>query len=1250
MNKGLSRTEKKRERELKLIQLIREANAGGKPVPHHLLKASQLENIVDIDGIISPLIEKYSPIIRNELERLAGEDSAGDTKHSIRSLRKEDCRIKCKKCDDGWVDVSENLEQKMDESHVSIINMLKESGTIELGALAPTALQIERDEYSCLKCGQPIDNIGMEIGRSERLHRISNVTIRSILLTVLGTPIVKGNERFWLVNQKNNRKVGIKLPKSNRCLWMNDRDKATQSVTCPQCKSPVGSSCKSKAGKNIVTHKKRVYQYYETEEIEEPCSDEGDTLEEIMALQYNDKIQRTIVEDLLTLASENNSTINIDNEEWVVGSSSSQKKGGSFRALGLNLMYNLAKEINGLVSDEKRKEKGGEFDTWCERMAGEIIYAIDGANLSLIELKSPRYMLEKDSLKKGQRTSSSTMIQTCVEFTQEIIKTIPEKELERIRNEISSDSLRPMIVPPQPWSKDGDEYVGGYKEYNAPLITNAHQMSVTKHPQFEPSERCLDALNDLQETRWGINNEVVKIVKDVLNNRISQDVNTLLELTLEDNKFVATLTDFDYSYLSFESVREWKRDIACANDDVGKQLYHVYNLDYRGRVYTTAHRLNPQGDDVSRSMLTFSDSVKLNERGWYWIRVHTVAIWQGRCSGQYEWIPEKGMTLDEMAEWAKRPDFIEAMGEIVDNPIDNLHLWADEDIFTKKCEGFQRISITKEFYDIIKETSGRGVGGTSHLPIRQDASSNIYQHQALLLLDKGMADKVNVIPKEDKIKSDVYQLIANNVELDFNEGPLSELTTEQQNEIRKFTKKRSTAKGPVMTVGYGAKTPGIKESFLTHNGESKDGGGRVLEVWIQNEGEWELVECAHYKSKLAIILSNVPINKHSKIAMKIAQEYVAAIKLVLPNYNMVEKRMKGIYNAMTTDDNDYENKNMTKEVLKNKLERRGLSTSFGKDEMIELVEKYAEKEWLKQNDISSMNGNNLEEKLKELNQPTSDTRPWLIECLIADDEDSDADTQQSDNELYAKWMLPDGSRVTLVSLKRSDSDPIPRSDYLRNKGKDQDIIQQHVNKLNDSCEKLSNEKLIDDEGNILWDNIRNPLGLEIDDDNCHGSLNKEELNKIRDTEENGDKMVRILANIANKSSPPSISIRRQNRERNKKGERRATPPGFIHSYDACHLRGIALHMKQKAEENERPFQFWGVHDSFGVGANDVDEMRGAIINELVKLYTTNPFNRFPNNQKIRDWVNLNPIGTLDISEVAKVDDEGYPLSEWFVGP
>jgi|GEM_PF-5607054 len=1250
MNKGLVKSQNNL-RVKKLTQLQREYNVLGKPIPHHLLVESQLENIVDIDEIISPLVDEYAPIIRNELERLAGKDSGGDTKHSLASLRKEDCRIKCQKCGVGWIDVSENLEIKYDDAHESFINNLKEKGTIELGALAPIPLGIISSEFSCNKCGQTIDDIGMEIGISERFHRISECTIRSILLSVLENPIVKGNEKFWLANQKDNRKVGIKLPKSNRCLWMNDRDAAKQSVACPECESPIDSACKSKAGKNTVTHKKRVYQYYETKGIEEPHSDEDDSLEEIMALQYNDKIQRTIVEDLLTLASENNSTINIDNEIWIVGSSSSQKEGGSFRALGLNLMYNLAKEIKGLVSDKKKNEEGGKFDYWCERLAVEIIYAIDGGQLDLIEIISPRYMNNKDE-KESKRDDASSMIQTCTRFTQKIVETISKNKLERIRNEISRESLRPMIVPPLPWRKDDDEYHGGYLKYDGSLISNAHQLSVTKHPQFEPSESCIDALNALQQTRWGINNGVVKIVEDVLNNRINHYVNTLLVLTLEKNKFVATIREQDYSYLSYDSVREWKRDIKCAKVDAEKQLYHVYNLDYRGRVYTTAHRLDPQGDDVSRALLTFSDPVKINERGWYWLRVHTVAIWQGRRnSSEHEWIPEKGMTLDEMAEWANRTDFIEAMKQIANEPMENLSLWAEGDIFTKKCEGFQRIAITKEFHKIIIETSGKGVGGTSDLPIRQDASTNIYQHMALLIRDKEMAAKVNAILNNHGRKSDVYQLVADRIELNFDEGILSELTTEQQNEIREFVKKRSTAKGPVMTGGYGATQ--FAELFMTHNGKSERRGGRLLYVWIKNdEGKWRRDKCAHYKSKLGKILLNIPIDKHQGIANEIATAYVSALKIVLPNYLMTNKILKKIYHAVTIDDYDYQNTHMTKKILKKKLERRGVSTSFGKNEMIKLVEKYAEKEWLEQNDVSSMNGNNLKEKFKELNLPTTANREWLIGRLKANDEDSDADTQQSGNELYANWTLPDGSKVTLVSLKRSDGDPITRSDYLRNKAKEKEIIQTQIDKLKDSCEKLSNVNLIDEEGNVLWENIRNAFEFEIDEADRQRPLQKNELDRMRHaTEINGDKAARIMAKIGNKSRPPTISIRRQNNERDKKAELRAIPPGFIHSYDACHLRSIVLHMKTQSEDDE-PLQFWGVHDCFGVGANDVDEMRKAILSTSIinKLYQINPFNRFPNMQKINDWVDLNLIDTLDLSEVTAVDDQGWPLSEWFVGP
>ena len=70
-----------------------------------------------------------------------------------------------------------------------------------------------------------------------------------------------------------------------------------------------------------------------------------------------------------------------------------------------------------------------------------------------------------------------------------------------------------------------------------------------------------------------------------------------------------------------------------------------------------------------------------------------------------------------------------------------------------------------------------------------------------------MAESVNVLPNEDLSPMDVYTKVAEKVSHDIkNNRPFDELDLDEKsiNLIRKFCSNRSTAKGPVMTIGYGA--------------------------------------------------------------------------------------------------------------------------------------------------------------------------------------------------------------------------------------------------------------------------------------------------------------------------------------------------------------------------------------------------------------------------------------------------------------
>src|SRR5205823_7228761 len=52
------------------------------------------------------------------------------------------------------------------------------------------------------------------------------------------------------------------------------------------------------------------------------------------------------------------------------------------------------------------------------------------------------------------------------------------------------------------------------------------------------------------------------------------------------------------------------------------QFYFPYQLDHRGRAYPVPQLVNPQSDDIGRSLLEFAEGKPLGERGAYWLAIH----------------------------------------------------------------------------------------------------------------------------------------------------------------------------------------------------------------------------------------------------------------------------------------------------------------------------------------------------------------------------------------------------------------------------------------------------------------------------------------------------------------------------------------------------------------------------------------------------------------------------------------------------
>ncbi|WP_459606263.1 hypothetical protein, partial [Enterobacter hormaechei] len=52
-----------------------------------------------------------------------------------------------------------------------------------------------------------------------------------------------------------------------------------------------------------------------------------------------------------------------------------------------------------------------------------------------------------------------------------------------------------------------------------------------------------------------------------------------------------------------------------------KAIWFPYNMDWRGRVYAVS-MFNPQGNDMTKGMLTLAKGKPIGLDGFYWLKIH----------------------------------------------------------------------------------------------------------------------------------------------------------------------------------------------------------------------------------------------------------------------------------------------------------------------------------------------------------------------------------------------------------------------------------------------------------------------------------------------------------------------------------------------------------------------------------------------------------------------------------------------------
>jgi DNA-directed RNA polymerase len=201
-------------------------------------------------------------------------------------------------------------------------------------------------------------------------------------------------------------------------------------------------------------------------------------------------------------------------------------------------------------------------------------------------------------------------------------------------------------------------------------------------------------------------------------------------------------------------------------DMVGsKTFYQEVSCDYRGRVYYVESFLEFQGSDLARSLFLFANKKKVDERGYYWLSVHTAACYNKSytieelkdltwlTTDYISYLTNEGldtisvdkMTLDDRALWVKHNlEFI-----IKSARTKYIHQDAEKPYSFLACcveiASYHKCKIMKQDY-------------MSGFPIPIDGSNNGWQHLAAMSKDKQAGELVSLVPTP--IQKDFYVAVA----------------------------------------------------------------------------------------------------------------------------------------------------------------------------------------------------------------------------------------------------------------------------------------------------------------------------------------------------------------------------------------------------------------------------------------------------------------------------------------------------------
>jgi DNA-directed RNA polymerase len=364
------------------------------------------------------------------------------------------------------------------------------------------------------------------------------------------------------------------------------------------------------------------------------------------------------------------------------------------------------------------------------------------------------------------------------------------------RYNADQEVLRPLWLPtveaPREWVS---AWHGGYDpDAGLPPLTliKTFDMDYLRGLETDDMKPVIDAVNHVQSTSWMVNDRVLEVARWAWDN--DREIGEMCrrsdyelppfppqaehdkELKKEFSRKCGTIHHLN---LSMRSQRlHIIKTLWLAEKYAGKHFYYPHQLDFRGRMYPIPYFLSPQGTDLAKSLLQFSESQTIwqPDTEARWLAIH----------GANQFGNDK-ITFDERVAWvhSKKQEIF----EVCKDPIGN-------DWWTEADEPWQFLAFCFEWGAML-ECGGRGF--KTRLPVAMDASNNGIQILSLLGRDEVGGAATNVIQTDEP--ADLYSFVSDRV------NELLLIAAKKGDHIAtawlKFGVDRKTTKRPVMVKPYG---------------------------------------------------------------------------------------------------------------------------------------------------------------------------------------------------------------------------------------------------------------------------------------------------------------------------------------------------------------------------------------------------------------------------------------------------------------